>query len=264
MTTRFLPACLILVVCIACGLAQDQSWVSSDAGAPPLTREMAYRIELALKERTTCEFNNNPLEEVMHYLEIAHQIPIWIDKQALQDEGVATDQQVTLVKSNITLQTALALMLEPMGLTTVTEDGVLKLTTQAKSDEKMSTRIYPVADLVNTPSAEHNYMTLIVLLQNQTSGKWMLIDSEGGAIDPFPNAQALAIRQTQKVHREVEGLLAALRKVKRLQHISSIPASSDDPESLNPVEPIRTMSRPNLRTPRTTQSWQRPRIHAND
>lgn len=264
MTTRFLLAYLILVVSTSRGLAQDQSWVGSDEGDPPLTRESANRIELVLRERTTCDFNNNPLEDVIRYLEMTHQIPIWFDKQALQDEGVAMDQQVTLEKSNITLQTALALLLEPIGLTTVTEDGVLKVTTQAKADEKMATRIYPVADLVNTPSAEHSYMTLIFLLQNQTSGKWMEIDAEGGAINPFPNAQALVIRQTIPVHRKIEGLLAALRKVKRLQHLSSIPASSDDPESLDPIEPTRTISRRNLRIPRTTQSWQRPRIHAND
>ena len=265
MTTRFLLAYLILVVSTSCGLAQDQSWVGSDESDPLLTRETANRIELVLRERTTCDFNNNPLEDVIRYLEMTHHIPIWIDKQALQDEGVALEQQLTLEKSNITLQTALALLLEPIGLTTVTEDGVLKVTTQAKADEKMATRIYPVADLVNTPRApEHDYATLANVIQSQTSGRWMEIDQEGGAINPFPNAQALVIRQTQKVHREVEGLLAALRKVKRLQHLSSIPASSDDPESLNPIEPTRTISRRNLRTPRSTQSWQRPRIHAND
>lgn len=264
MTTRFLLAYLILVVTTSCGLGQDQPWVGSDEGDPPLARETANRIELVLRERTTCDFNNNPLEDVIRYLEMTHQIPIWLDKQALHDEGVAIDLQVTLEKSNITLQTALALLLEPIGLTTVTEDGVLKVTTQAKAYEKMATRIYPVADLVNTRATEHDYTTLINVIQSQTSGRWIDIDQEGGAISPFPNAQALVIRQTQKVHREVEGLLAALRKVKRLQHLSSIPANSDEPESLNPIEPIPVMSRRNLRTPRTTQSWQRPRIHAND
>ncbi|MDB5347151.1 MAG: hypothetical protein JWP89_5528 [Schlesneria sp.] len=235
MATRFLAACTILLASFAQIIAKDQSPVG--AGIPPLTQEMAKRIELALEGRIECDFTDSPLDEVVHHLEKAHRIPIWIDKQALQDEGVALDQQLTLVKSDITLQTAFSLMLEPLGLTTVNEEGVLKVTTRAKADEKMSIRIYPVADLVNAPLEPESYKIFIVMIQNQTSGRWVDIDQEGGAITAFPNAQSLVIRQSQKVQRETEGILAALRKAKRLQRVSSIPVNGGDPESLYPIEP---------------------------
>lgn len=106
------------------------------------------RIQKALTETTEVSFTDNPLEEALNYLEDLHHIEIWIDKQALQDEGVATDQQVTLVMTGISLRSALRLILEPLGLTYIIEDEVMKITTQAKADEKMSTRVYPVADLV--------------------------------------------------------------------------------------------------------------------
>jgi hypothetical protein len=106
------------------------------------------RIQKALTETTEVSFTDNPLEEALNYLEDLHHIEIWIDKQSLQDEGVATDQQITLVMTGISLRSALRLMLEPIGLTYIIEDEVMKITTQAKADEKMSTRVYPVADLV--------------------------------------------------------------------------------------------------------------------
>lgn len=106
------------------------------------------RIQKALTETTEVSFTDNPLEEALNYLEDLHHIEIWLDKAALSDEGVNSDQQINLVMSGISLRSALRLMLEPLGLTYLIEDEVMKITTQAKADEKMSTRVYPVADLV--------------------------------------------------------------------------------------------------------------------
>ena len=106
------------------------------------------RIQKALLETTEVSFTDNPLEEALNYLEDLHHIEIWLDKAALSDEGINSDQQITLVMSGISLRSALRLMLEPLGLTYLIEDEVMKITTQAKADEKMSTRVYPVADLV--------------------------------------------------------------------------------------------------------------------
>lgn len=264
MTTRFLTVCSILLAIVSLVTADEPSTIGVDTGDSPIVREAANRIEKTLKEAVNVDLTDSPLEEVLEGLEKAHRIPIWIDKQALQDEGVAMDQQVTLVKSNITLQTALLLILEPLGLTTVNQDGVLKVTTQAKADEMMTTRVYPVADLINTPSAGESYTSLIIVFQQNTSGKWVDIDQEGGSVTAFPNAQALVVRQTQKIHRQIEGILTALRKVKRLQHLSSIPADIDDPDSLNATDPTPRRRRSAPRASGSTQSWQQPRVHSND
>lgn len=106
------------------------------------------RIRKALAETTEVSFADNPLEEALNYLEDLHHIAIWLDKQALQGEGVSSDQQISLVMTGISLRSALRLILEPIGLTYVIEDEVMKITTQAKADEKFATRVYPVADLV--------------------------------------------------------------------------------------------------------------------
>ena len=106
------------------------------------------RIQRALLEPTEVAFNDNPLEEALNYLKDLHGIEIWIDKEALSADGIATDTQVNLNLSGISLRSALRLLLEPLLLTYVIEDEVMKITTKVKADEKMSTRVYPVADLV--------------------------------------------------------------------------------------------------------------------
>jgi type II secretory pathway component GspD/PulD (secretin) len=105
------------------------------------------RIQDALNSKTEVAFADNPLQEALNYLEDLHHIEIWIDKQALTVEGVNADQPVSLVISGVTLQSALRLLLEPLGLTYLVEDEVLKITTQSKTSAKLITRTYPIGDL---------------------------------------------------------------------------------------------------------------------
>lgn len=106
------------------------------------------RIVSALSERTDLEFTDVPLSDVIEFLRDYHQIPIWIDQTALQDEGIDTSLPITISLSGISLRSGLRLLLEPQGLTYIIEDEVMKITTQALADEALSTRVYPVADLV--------------------------------------------------------------------------------------------------------------------
>jgi hypothetical protein len=238
----------ILVLSLTCPVrADDPISLPMFAGGSQITRDNAERIELALRSPAECRFVDESLEKAITTLGQRHHIETWIDKQALQDEGVASDQQVTLVKSGISLETTLELLLHPLGLTFVSEDGVLKITTQTTGCEIMSTRIYPVGDLVGT-----NYKVLSQLVIDNTSGQWVSIDQEGGIITPFPRSRSLIIRQTYKVHREIEGLLTALRQAKKMQ-VSSLPIRSTDPHRLNAAE-ASTKIRPTQRTQQRSPS----------
>ncbi len=106
------------------------------------------RIRRALSDTTEVDLIDTPLSDAITYLKELHGIEIWLDKETLSADGIATDQLVSLSFSGISLRSALRLLLEPLALTYVIEDEVMKITTLAKADEKMSTRVYPVADLV--------------------------------------------------------------------------------------------------------------------
>ncbi|MEO1994272.1 MAG: hypothetical protein ABGZ17_03255 [Planctomycetaceae bacterium] len=106
------------------------------------------RISAALYETTEIEFLDTPLNDAISFLADLHKISIIIDETALSEEGLDSGEVINYQLSGITLRSGLKIMLEPLGLTYVIEDEVMKITTQAIADEKMSTRVYPVGDMV--------------------------------------------------------------------------------------------------------------------
>ena len=73
--------------------------------------------------------------------------PIIVDEKALQDIGIQPDESLPYVLSGITLRSALRIMLEPLGLTYVVDDEVLKITSKDAADEMLATRVYDVRPL---------------------------------------------------------------------------------------------------------------------
>ncbi len=106
------------------------------------------KIYDALKGEILMEFTDAPLSEVVDYLKTARNIPIMIDKRALDDVGLGSDTPVTISLNGITLRSALKLMLKEMDLTYVIQDEVLKITTPEEAENELLTKVYPVADLV--------------------------------------------------------------------------------------------------------------------
>ncbi len=108
------------------------------------------KIEEALKQPTQIEFVETPLKDVVDYLKDLHKIEIQLDTAALKEAGVDESTQVTRNIKGISLRSALKLMLDDLQLKYVIHNEVLLITSPAKaeSDEYMTTKVYPVADLV--------------------------------------------------------------------------------------------------------------------
>ena len=106
------------------------------------------KIEAALKSPTQLEFVDTPLTDVIDYLKDYHQIEIQLDKKAMEDAGVGTDTPVTKSLKGVSLRSALRLMLAELSLKYVIKDEVLLITTTEAAENKLTTRVYSVADLV--------------------------------------------------------------------------------------------------------------------
>ena len=108
------------------------------------------KIEEALKSPTTIEFVETPLKDVVDYLKDVHKIEIQLDQAGLKDAGVDENTPVTKNIKGISLRSALRLMLDELQLKYVIHNEVLLITSpqKAESDEFMTTKVYPVADLV--------------------------------------------------------------------------------------------------------------------
>ena len=108
------------------------------------------RIASELDKQTDLDFQDQPLTDVVSFLADLHNIPIIIDTEALQEEGIATDTPVTRTLTGVKLRSALKIILQPLQLSYVIEDEVMKITTIAKEKDRLQTRVYPVGDLVVT------------------------------------------------------------------------------------------------------------------
>lgn len=93
-------------------------------------------------------FNNTPLRQVIDDVRVMTGVNIVPDLAALEDERVNLDKPVTLKVENISLKSALNLLLSQMHLTYVIQDEVLKVTTDRMARGKLVQKVFSVADLV--------------------------------------------------------------------------------------------------------------------
>ncbi len=106
------------------------------------------RILAALDDKTEIDFTEQPLIDVIDYLKERHGIEIQLDTKALTDAGLGSDTPVTRNIKGITLRSALRLMLGEMDLTYVIRNEVLMITSKTEAENLLTTKVYPVADLV--------------------------------------------------------------------------------------------------------------------
>jgi len=111
--------------------------------------ERELEIEQKLKTLVSVQFENMPLTKVIEHLGKIVGINIHLDPQGLADEGVTTDTPVSLkLEREISLKSALNLILQPHHLGFVIKDEVLKITSEQMREGQVYTVTYNVADLV--------------------------------------------------------------------------------------------------------------------
>jgi hypothetical protein len=182
-------------------------------------------IEQALATPTQMEFTDQPLTDVLDYLKdyhsqkLGHPFEIQLDNKALIDAGIAKDTPVTTNLKGISLRSALDLMLRELQLTWTIDDEVLLITTPEEAENRLTTKVLDVADLVVCRDSKgklwDDYDLLIDLIKSTVlPTTW---DDVGGpgAIAPanLGTAKALVVSQTYRAHHEIADTLAKLRAI---------------------------------------------------
>ena len=128
-------------------LVQRRARFESDRGRHRTEKEL--EIEQKLKTPVSLQFEEAPLSEVMDYLATLAQVNLHLDPQGLAEEGVTSNDPVTItLKENVSLKSALNLILQPLHLSYVIKDEVLKVTSEQLVDGEVYSVTYNVADLV--------------------------------------------------------------------------------------------------------------------
>ena len=138
-----------------------------------LRREGGFRsereldIERKLETPVSATFEDRPLSQVIDQLAELAQINIVLDPRGLGEELVASDTPVSIdLEHEVSLKSALHLILEPLNLDFVIKDEVLKITSSQLRDTEVMIRTYNVADLVvPIPNFTHGNLGITGQLQ---------------------------------------------------------------------------------------------------
>jgi hypothetical protein len=199
------------------------------------------RIEKALGQPATFEFFDTPLTDVVEALREASKINVVLDRRALEEIGIPADAGISFQISNVSLQSALNLMLGQLDLTWTIQDEVLLITTPEGAEERLITKVYDVADLVICRDASGelwaDYDTLIHLIKwTIEPATWDHVGGAGTAEGAsFRGAETLTVSQTYQIHQKISQFLEDLRAVARKKGPDAEPPLRERPKPEAPV-----------------------------
>ncbi len=178
-------------------------------------------IGRALDQAAQLEFIDAPILDVAEFLSEKYGIEVQFDNLALDDAGVGGDTPVTANLKNMSLRSALALLLRELQLEFLIQDEVLLITTPEEEEDRLDVGIYPVADLLRAPGAgsdvRPDFDSLIAIIVDTVAPEsWSDVGGPGN-IRQLPVLDALVFSQTADVHRQIASLLTDLRAARREQ-----------------------------------------------
>jgi type II secretory pathway component GspD/PulD (secretin) len=187
-----------------------EGFVKNRKGSKDRTEHRSEReieIERRLQTPVLLKYQETPLTEVMNGLSELTGVNIHLDPRGLSQEGVNTDTPVTInLSKEISLKSALNLILGPLHLTYVVTDEVLKITSEQLRDGELKTKTYNVADLVTpipnfVPNSNIGLQGLINESMAAGRGAFnnigngsptVLVNDRGGRTAAGPNGKVLA------------------------------------------------------------------------
>lgn len=141
--------------------------------------QMHNPVERAIEQKlampvASLNFKDTPLKQVIADLHMLTGLNIVPDTEALQAASVSLDQPLNLMVENISLKSALSLLLKQVHLTYVIKHEVLSITTENNSRGQVRQVVYGVADLVvpvdDNPLPETNSLSAALERQIAAAG----------------------------------------------------------------------------------------------
>lgn len=191
--------------------------VKSKAAGAEANHAAEDGIRQALDARASFSFQEVPLRDVAQLLREKTRVNVLLDREALGNAGLAEDTPVSGEFRDISLRSSLNLLLRGLDLAWTIDDGALLITTHEVVEMQQSLRVYNVADLIaaaGDDAQENNLVALMSLIETIVDpDTWATV---GGPATVTSYRETLLVLQMERVHHEIDALLAALRQGKRL------------------------------------------------
>ena len=174
------------------------------SGRPTRLRELPRPP--ALSKLVSVRFQETPLEEACKAVATACRVDVAMDRNALENDGIATDTPITLEVSDVTLDAALHHTLAPLGLTFVVDRNELKVTTESAAESNLVPATYSVARLI--PGQQFDPL-ISALTRSVAPSSWSDVGGRG-TVAPGAQPGTLSVLQTQANHLRINQFLADL------------------------------------------------------
>ena len=209
---------VVTAVVVVCGAERlhAEAVKKAEARAAALSEGCKREREIAQKLQTpvSMTFSDEPLGHAIEQLAAWNNLNIYVDRPALEEEGVNLERPVSLRVDQVSLKSALTQLLDQVKLTWIIKDEVLQITTPDGAQNKLKLRTYPVAKLLrgDLPGTGAPHERLIALItQNIQPRSWQGAGGSG-TITYYAAAPGLIVNQTYGIHEEIADLLVALRR----------------------------------------------------
>jgi len=191
------------------GPVLDPGLLLKEPGEGPAPKPQAPHPDLAprlVQSIPAMELKDVPLARAVHVLAGMSTVPIAFDPDALQDLEITLSDPVTVELSGTTVGKALEAIVTRRGLVYVVEGGQVLITSPPEYREKFVSKKYTVSDLADTAAATADLAALVQQLVVPESWR-----ANGGRGTIQPDGNALAVVQTEAVHRRVLAFCEKLR-----------------------------------------------------
>lgn len=160
--------------------------------------------------RITVNFDDVPLREAILAVAKLGEVPVVIDDEMISSEGqsASLDKNVTYESAEISVKSALALLLEPGEFDWIIQNEMLTVTTKGRAERQLEVAIYDIQNLIGSG---YDSVEVIDLVTSVIAPETWDLTGGAGSIQELKNL--LIVRQSQRVHDVVAQLLGKLGRL---------------------------------------------------
>ncbi|MEM9657231.1 MAG: hypothetical protein AAF961_02615, partial [Planctomycetota bacterium] len=197
---------------------EDSNATLAEIADEPTSTDPAAFLPAALSVQGTRDFSNSSLREMIAWLREEHGLAVLIDENALLQVGVSTADPIS-DRLQVAPLYLLLNRLGALGLAWYYEDDILHITSAKRAEQFATTLPHNVGDLLDAGYELSDLEETII--STVAPDSWMRNGTGDGVLNSL--GDVLFVRQSAKIHRDVAGLLAALRNHARQTFVNDPP-----------------------------------------
>ncbi|MFK8111328.1 MAG: RNA polymerase sigma factor [Rubripirellula sp.] len=175
-----------------------------------IDEEAEKKIAAALASETRVQFADTPLNDAVNTLSALHQVPIMINRRALEEIGLSSDIPVRLEMAGVKLKSVLSLVLSELDLTYTVQGESLTITSVEDAEQNLINRVYW---LEGTGLPSGDFQSILESIQTSiTPETWEALGGPSTMAPLISARPAIVISTTYHVHENIDQFFNVLRE----------------------------------------------------